>query len=120
MPNWWRHINKRVFNPYQLKRDNWPILRHVGRASGKTHRTPLGPMRKDNGYYFLVVYGPETDWLQNVLASGHAVLEIDGGEVQLAAPRLVSIDEAYANALVEVKRPAGILNITQALEMDAA
>lgn len=120
MPSWWRSINKRFFNPAALARGDWPVLRHVGRKSGKTYRTPLGAERSDNGYVFLLVYGLNTDWAKNVLASGSAVLEIDGGEVALTSPRLVSTDEAFARLAEDAKRPPKLLKISRCLEMDLA
>jgi hypothetical protein len=59
MPRWWGQINKRVFNPRELKRSVRPVLAHVGRTSGKTYRTPLDAHPVDGGYLFILVYGSE-------------------------------------------------------------
>ena len=118
MPTWWRQINKKVFNPSALERGDWPVLRHVGRSSGKEYRTPLGALRTENGYAFLIVYGTGTDWLKNVLAAGEAVLEIDGQEVELISPRVVSVDEVFAKLTEDAKRPPKLLRISSCLDMD--
>ncbi len=75
MPRWVARINKRVFNPMELRRGVRPVLTHVGRSSGKTYRTPLDAHLIEGGYIFIVMYGSDSDWVQNVLAAGAATLE---------------------------------------------
>lgn len=94
MPLRWGHINKRIFNPLELRRGKRPVIRHVGRSSGTTYRTPLDAHAVDGGYIFILVYGSGSDWVQNILAAGTATLEIDGGNVQLTSPRIVDADQA--------------------------
>lgn len=118
MPRWWGRVNKTVFNPGALRRGNWPVLRHVGRSTGHTHRTPLGAHRFDGGYVFVVVYGPGSDWVQNVMASGTAVLEVDGEERFLTMPRLVPVEEAFAKLPEETRRPPRMLGISLCLVME--
>jgi deazaflavin-dependent oxidoreductase (nitroreductase family) len=118
MPRWWTHINKRVFNPVELRRGVRPVLTHVGRASGTTYRTPLDAHPVEGGYVFILVYGSRSDWVRNALAAGHARLRIDGRDLELTAPRLISSDEAWAAIGEGVKRPPGVLNITEYLRMD--
>jgi len=40
------------------------------------------------------MYGSKSDWVQNVLAAKAAILEIDGDEVELSSPKLISTEEA--------------------------
>ncbi len=87
MPRWWTRINKRVFNPAELRRGKRPVLSHVGRTSGATYRTPLDAHAVDGGYVFILVYGSRSDWVRNSMAAGHARLTVDGKDVDLAAPR---------------------------------
>ncbi len=118
MPLWWGQINKKLFNPGALEKGDWPVLRHVGRSSGRIHRTPLGVHRRDGGYVMFLVYGPGADWAQNVMAAGEATLEIDGGEVGLTNPRVVPLDEALAEIPEDTKRPPGLLRISECLMVD--
>ncbi len=67
----------------------------------------------------VLVYGPQSDWAQNVMAAGEATLEIDGDEVGLTNPRVVPLDEAFAKLLEDAKRPPGLLRISECLVMDA-
>jgi deazaflavin-dependent oxidoreductase (nitroreductase family) len=118
MPSWWGHINKRVFNPRAIASGKWPVLTHVGRTSGRTYRTPLDAHPVDRGYLFVLVYGSGSDWVQNVLAAGHARLRVDGREMELVAPRIVGEAEAFQALAEDVSRPPKILRITEFLRMD--
>ncbi len=118
MPRWWAHLNKRVFNPIELRRGVRPVLTHVGRSSGATHRTPLEALPVAGGYVFLLVYGSGSDWVRNVLASGHARLTIAGDDIELTAPRLISEEEAWRALGDDAKRPPRFLHITEHLRMD--
>lgn len=120
MPGWWGHINKRVFDPLELKRGIRPVLTHVGRTSGTTYRSPLDAHPVEGGYRFILVYGSESDWVRNVLAAGHARLTIEGEDVELTAPRLVDGEEAWAALPDTVKRPPRCLRITEYLRTDRA
>ena len=70
MPLWWGKVNKRVFNPIELRRGKRPTLTHIGRKSGKEYVTPLDAHEIDDGFLFVLVYGSQCDWVQNILASG--------------------------------------------------
>ena len=118
MPRWWGHINKRLFNPRAVAGGRWPVLTHVGRASGATYRTPLDAHPVDGGYLFVLVYGSRSDWVQNVMAAGRARLRVGGSDVDLTAPRLVGTDEAFQAVSDEVARPPALLRITEFLRMD--
>lgn len=119
MPRWWAQINKRLFNPRAIARGTWPVLTHIGRVSGTTYSTPLDAYPVDGGYLFVPVYGSGSDWVRNVLAADRARLRVaDGREMDLAAPRLVGENEAFATLSEEVARPPKLLRITEFLRMD--
>lgn len=91
-------FNSRVTNPLARALTPWlpgqGTLEHVGRKSGRPYRTPLLVFTAQDGFVFLVGYGPQSDWLKNVLARGEAVLHKRGKAIALANPRLVSKTEA--------------------------
>jgi len=118
VPMWVAKVNKRVFNPMELRRGVRPVLMHVGRSSGTTYRTPLDAHPIDGGYIFIMVYGSHSDWVQNVLAAGTATLEIDGDEFDLVSPRVVSKDDAWQLLSPTAKAPPGYLRVTEYLQMD--
>lgn len=117
MPLWWGKINKRVFNPRALRSGKWQVIHHVGRASGRSYRTPLEAVPVDDGFVFTLVYGSRSDWVRNVLAAGTARLEIDGEMVDLVEPELIGADEAFALLPAGTKRPPGLLRIGEFLRM---
>lgn len=100
MPRRIAEFNKRVTNPAARAITQWlpslGTLEHVGRKSGKRYRTPLRVFKTHDGYAILVGYGPQTDWLKNVLAGGPTVLRTRGRSAALANPRVVSKAEAEA------------------------
>ena len=118
MPRWLGRINKRVFNPWAIANEKYPVLTHVGRNSGTTYRTPMDAHPVDRGYLFILVYGSRSDWVRNVLAAGRAQLKVDGRHVELIAPRLVGEDEAFQALAADVKRPPKALHIKEFLRMD--
>lgn len=120
MPRWWTQINKRVFNPRELRRGKRPVLTHVGRRSGATYRTPLAAHDVDDGYVFALVYGSESDWVRNVLAAGHARLTVDGRDIELTAPRVIAEEDARQVIVDDERRPPGFLNVHEYLRMDRA
>ena len=118
LPRWLAQINKRVFNRIEIKRGIRPVLNHVGRSSGKTYRTPLDAHPVDDGYLFIPMYGPRTDWVKNVLAAGAASLKIDGDETELVSPRLVKKDSVWQLLPATTKTPPGITGESELLQMN--
>jgi deazaflavin-dependent oxidoreductase (nitroreductase family) len=118
LPRWLAHINKRVFNPMEVRRGARPVLIHTGRSSGKTYRTPLDAHRLPDGYLFIPLYGPRTDWVKNVLAAQAAQLSIDGHEIELQSPRLVKKKDIWPTVPTTNKTPPGISSESELLRMD--
>ncbi|MFI5509763.1 nitroreductase family deazaflavin-dependent oxidoreductase [Mycobacterium sp. NPDC051804] len=92
------NFNRRVTNPAARSISPWlpgqGTLEHVGRTSGKRYRTPLLVFPTKEGFVVLIGYGPETDWVKNVLARGSAVLRKRGQDIVLTDPRLTSKADA--------------------------
>src|SRR3954464_6610399 len=65
------------------------VIVHRGRRSGREYRTPISAFRRPGGYAVALTYGPGAEWVQNVLAAGHAVLETGGRQVSVTNPRVV-------------------------------
>ncbi len=118
MPLWFGHVNKHIFNKMELKKGVRPVLTHVGRRSGRTYRTPLDAHPVEDGFLFILVYGPRSDWVRNVIASGNGRLEIDGEEFELVSPRLVSEGVALPLLPGTLEPPPGFLKVTDYLLMD--
>lgn len=95
-PRWLAKINKRVFNPREVRKGTRPIVVHVGRSSGTTYYTPADAHPTKTGFVLVARYGPKSDWVRNILAAGGATLKIDGEEIALTSPRLVDLQTATA------------------------
>ena len=91
-------FNRRVTNPAARSISPWlpgqGTLEHVGRKSGRRYRTPLLVFPTEDGFVVLVGYGPQTDWVKNVLAGGPTVLHKRGKGIGLTNPRMMSKAEA--------------------------
>jgi deazaflavin-dependent oxidoreductase (nitroreductase family) len=75
LPQWLARFNRHVTNPIQRLWAGWApgfaILEHVGRRSGKRYRTPLNVFSTDDGVAILLTYGPNRDWLKNLMSTGN-------------------------------------------------
>ncbi len=120
MPLWWGHVNKRIFNRLELKKGVRPVITHIGRSSGKAYQTPLDAHPVEGGFIFILVYGSQSDWVQNILASGTAQLKAGSSEHKLNNPRVVTGDVAWRLLPETVKKPPGFLKISEFLQMDVA
>ncbi|MER7455914.1 hypothetical protein [Micromonospora sp. NPDC126480] len=64
------------------------------------------------------MYGPRTDWVQNVLAAGAASLLIGGKEIQLECPRMVRKQDIWPLLPAGTKAPPGVSGESELLRMD--
>jgi len=69
------------------------VVVHRGRRSGRMYQTPVNVFASSDGYVFALTYGPDTDWVKNVLAADGCELRTRGRTVRVTAPRLFH-DEA--------------------------
>ncbi len=116
-PRWLAKINKRVFNPKAIRKGEYPVVTHVGRRSGRSYQTPLDAYPTETGYVLVARYGPESDWVRNILAAETATLRVDGQEHGLDSPRLVSQEEAL-DVLVSDEPPADFTKAEDFVLMD--
>jgi deazaflavin-dependent oxidoreductase (nitroreductase family) len=65
---------------------SFAIISYRGRKSGKTYRTPMNVFRDGDAYVFALTYGPDVDWVKNVLAAGEADLQVRNHHLPLDRP----------------------------------
>lgn len=65
------------------------VVVHRGRRSGRRYETPVNVFRTEDGFLFALTYGPDSDWVKNVLAAGGGELRTRGRTVRVVGPRLV-------------------------------
>jgi deazaflavin-dependent oxidoreductase (nitroreductase family) len=64
------------------------VIVHRGRRSGRVYETPVNVFPTRDGYVLALTYGPDADWVKNVVAAGGCELRTRGRAIQLTAPRL--------------------------------
>jgi deazaflavin-dependent oxidoreductase (nitroreductase family) len=101
-----RRFNRGVTNPRVLRTAGTPgasasVIHHVGRTTGRSRATPVGPFAVGDSFVIALPYGPGTDWVRNVLASGSATLVHEGATIPIDQPEVVPsasvIDELPAS-----------------------
>jgi deazaflavin-dependent oxidoreductase (nitroreductase family) len=101
-----RRLPNRVIRTFAGRRlSPVALMVHQGRRSGRQYRTPVMPLPVGDGFLVSLPYGPERDWVRNVLAAGRCTLQRGGRRFELADPRL--LDAAGAAPLLPAAlRPA--------------
>lgn len=89
-----RRFNRAIGNPHQMKTAGTPgayasVIRNVGRTTGRSYETPVVAFASDDGFVIALPYGPGTDWLKNVLASGSATIVNEGDTWLIDQPQIV-------------------------------
>lgn len=109
-----RRFTNRLFLRVAGYLPGFAIVRHVGRKSGRTYLTPVNAFRTDSGYIIALTYGPESDWVKNVLAAGSCELQTRGRWVRLSDPR-IETDQGKGWAPLPVKLILGLIHAPQYL-----
>ena len=98
LPQWLARFNRYFTNAIQWMWAGWAptmgILEHIGRKSGKTNRTPLTVFSTDDGVAILLTYGPNLDWLKNIVSAGGGRMRRYGKTFELTDPRVMPQAEA--------------------------
>jgi deazaflavin-dependent oxidoreductase (nitroreductase family) len=85
-------FNRRVTNPIQMRwapyLPPWAVIEHVGRRTGTRYSTPVIAAVDGGTLYVAVLYGPESDWVQNVLHAGGGHVRRAGRRFDLTAPEV--------------------------------
>lgn len=99
LPRWLATANRTITNKLlrRLPRRWSPfvIVYHVGRRSGRPYSAPLVAFRADAGFVFTPTYGPDADWVRNVLAAGSFQFDKRGEIHDVQNARLITRDEAW-------------------------
>ena len=120
LPRLLAKVNKRVFNPREVKKDKWVVLTHKGRSSGNEYQTPLAAHRDGDSYLIVCMYGTDSDWVRNVFAAGGAKLRDKDDEFELTDPRLVPEEEFWARMPEDWNAPPSFMNVHDFIELDIA
>ena len=115
-----RRLARDVGNPRLLRFAGGPgaiasVVHHVGRTSGRQYRTPVTAVPTGDGFVIALPYGPNTDWLKNVLASGSAELVHDGQTFAVDRPEVITSSEAAQHFSSWQRRVLGTFGVTECL-----
>jgi deazaflavin-dependent oxidoreductase (nitroreductase family) len=65
------------------------MVHHRGRKSGRTYATPTSARPTGDGFVIAMTFGPESDWVQNVLAAGGCEIDWKGRRYSLVDPEII-------------------------------
>lgn len=102
-----RVVTNRVQGLWAHRLPPWAVIVHRGRRSGREYETPVLAWRHGNRLVVHLYYGPDVDWVQNVLAAGEATVLRAGSRLTLHDPTVVDADTIGASSPVRLLgRPA--------------
>lgn len=121
VPDRMRQVNKVALNKVMRPLCRWlpgmGVLVHRGRRSGRQFHTPVNLFQRPGGRYVLALtYGPDTDWVKNVLAAGGCELVTRGRHIELTAPVLFH-DESRGEIRVVERFVLGRLHVDDFMEL---
>jgi len=120
-PRWLARFNRyatnRILGPLAPRLPGFGMVIHTGRRSGHVYRTPVNVFRTRGGYVIALTYGPNSEWVRNVRASGGCTLVTRGKTLRLSRPRLIH-DERRRLVPAPVAVILGILHVSDFLELD--
>lgn len=86
-------LTTRFFNPLMRsfigRLPGFGIVTHVGRATGRSHRSPVLLVRNGPDYVIGLWYGSQVQWVKNVRAAGRCQLHTRGRSFELVDPIVV-------------------------------
>ncbi|MEU2037323.1 nitroreductase family deazaflavin-dependent oxidoreductase [Nocardia niwae] len=90
LPHALAKFNRHVTNPaaglIAGRAPGFGIVRHKGRKSGRSYRTPVMVFERHGAYRIALTYGRDVDWVKNIHAAGGFALETHGRVVDLTDP----------------------------------
>ena len=95
------------------------VVVHRGRRSSQLYQTPVNVFATEDGYVFALTYGPDTDWVKNVLAAGGCELRTRGRAIRLVSPRLFH-DEARRDIRPVERQVLRVLGVADFLSLKTA
>lgn len=69
----------------------WGIIQNVGRTSGRAYATPVVVIQTPDGFIIPVPFGPQTAWVQNVIAAGRASIRWAGQDHPVTSPAIIDL-----------------------------
>jgi deazaflavin-dependent oxidoreductase (nitroreductase family) len=117
-----RRFHHAVGNPLQMRSAGTPgtytsVIRHQGRKTGRIYETPVWAAPTEDGFAIAIVYGPRTEWVKNVLASGAAAIVHQGDTYPVDGPQIVAMESARAYFPAALQRTHRELRVDRCLRV---
>lgn len=109
----------RLTRPLMRHLPGFGVVRHRGRRSGRVYETPINVFPTATGILVALTYGPDTDWVRNVLAAGECEIQTRGRWVHCTQPRLYRDAERHGMPPV-VRTVLGAIHVEEFLELQRA
>jgi deazaflavin-dependent oxidoreductase (nitroreductase family) len=92
LPHWLTRVNlaftNRLMRPAAARLPWFGVLEHIGRKSGAVRQSPLNAFRRGPDRWIVALtYGPDVQWVRNVLAAGRCRMLVQGSWIELVEPR---------------------------------
>ena len=114
-----RHVTNRLLSPLARYLPGFGVVVHRGRKSGRLYRTPVNVFGRPGGVVVALTYGPDSDWVRNVVAAGGCRLQTRGRTLRLSRPRLIH-DETRRLVPAPLRPVGGLGHVSDFLELSLA
>lgn len=114
-----RAVTNRISRPIAGRAPGFGLVIHQGRRSGRVYETPINVFAKDAGFVVALTYGPDSQWVKNVLAAGGCELVTRTRRYRLVAPKLYRDEQRSAMPFV-VRQLLRMLGVADFLTLDIA
>ena len=81
-----RQVLNRLTRPLARHLPGFGVIIHRGRRTDRLYKTPVNVFRHDGDYVVALTYGPESDWVKNVLAAASCELVPSAAASRLSHP----------------------------------
>ncbi len=111
-----RRVTNRITGRLAPRLPGFGVVVHTGRKTHRQYRTPVNVFPRSGKYIIALTYGPDSDWVRNVLASGGCTLETRGRTLRLSRPRLFH-DERRLSMPAPARLILGLVHVDDFLEL---
>lgn len=110
----------RLLAPVAARLPGLGVVEHVGRRTGSLRRNPIAIFRRGRDRYVVALwYGPDAEWVRNVVASGGCRVRSRGQWLELTEPRRLYRPD-HRDIPWSLRPVAAVLGVDHVLEMRVA
>ena len=115
LPRFMRRVNRVLTNPvmgtFAWLAPPLAVIHHVGRKTGKAHRTPVVAFPSRSGFVIPMPYGRDVEWARNVIAASGCELVQMGRRSPLGSPHIVGFKAAAPHLPAVARIPLRAANL---------